>query len=170
MSIINEALKKASKEVSGAEQWKLDLRVKQESAQKRQEPSISPRTSGISWKTVFIALFLCLCAVVIAATWYDWKQMERQKASVIPEKIVEAVKTPQILPKVSSKKHARPKKKIKIPDLKLSGIMMEYPPSALVNGQFVGVGDELEGAVVLEIHKDHVVFEFHGQKFKRSIY
>jgi len=168
MSIINEALKKASKEVKGAEQWKLDVIEKRDTAHKQQmtEPA---KTSGVSWKTVFIALSLCLCAVVIGATWYDWNQMQREKALVIPAGIVAEpvhTKTAEVL----SKKHVLPKKKIKIPDLKLSGIMMEYPPSALVNGQFVGVGDELEGAVVLEIHKDYVMFEFRGQKIKRSIY
>ena len=61
----------------------------------------------------------------------------------------------------------RPHPKKKVSEVELTGIMMENPPQALVNGRFVTVGDKIQGVVVLEIQLDHVTFEYRGRKFKR---
>jgi|GEM_PF-6849180 len=51
------------------------------------------------------------------------------------------------------------------PALQVSGVMISDKPSAIVNGNILGVGMEINGAVVKEISGHGVAFDFQGDMF-----
>jgi type II secretory pathway component PulC len=57
----------------------------------------------------------------------------------------------------------------KTPRIELTGIMMENPPQALINGRFIKVGEKFRGVKVVKIVSDSVTFEYQGRKFKKLL-
>jgi type II secretory pathway component PulC len=57
----------------------------------------------------------------------------------------------------------------KMPMIELTGIMMENPPQALINGRFLKVGGKFGGVKVVKIVSDSVTFEYQGRKFKKLL-
>jgi hypothetical protein len=49
------------------------------------------------------------------------------------------------------------------PPLRVEAVLMAASPEAVVNGEFVGVGDTISGATVIAIGLDSVEFEFDGE-------
>lgn len=54
-------------------------------------------------------------------------------------------------------------------DLEVTGILGGEELSAIVNGKIVKVGDEIEGAKILEIKKDSVKFKHGDRVFTKKI-
>lgn len=61
-------------------------------------------------------------------------------------------------------------KKLEFPEIVLSGVMMENPPTALVNGRIVKAGDTIEGVRIVAIHPDRVVFKYRRRKFIKWLF
>ncbi|MBI1870802.1 MAG: general secretion pathway protein GspB [Chlamydiae bacterium] len=225
MSIINEALKKATIKgegikvsLPGSPVTKLKENILQNRIIQGERPSLvtsRSRYSGIRRIFFFLGLFCCLALLGFSLGYYlkvhplqvkgpvtqkkdppsseiKLQPISSDLKSVLPLSIaqteikqesMEPAKKSFLSPKErsrdteffvsldSEKKHSSTSHlKQKFPKIELTGIMMETPPQALVNGQFVGEGDRVaEGVTVLKIEADHVTLSRNGHPFKKWI-
>ena len=188
MSIINEALKKAAQERGNEKQWMpqkfkpTPIKVDFSRKELLEEELIEERKeSFFSSKKKYYVLFFVLGVVVLSlAVFRGW---ENKKYQLKTEDVNEITLKPlapsfsKVEKTVLSFQNAssdNPSGQVsndnELPFIELTGIMMENPPRALVNGQFVMVGDKVSGVKILKIYPDHVVFRYRKKNFKKFIF
>jgi hypothetical protein len=206
MSIINEALKKASKTSEKNEAWVKTVlesfQTKPQTDKENDKERMALASSHSKMKkslgrkgSVFVflgLLFICgsiggyyfrdkitLAVSQIFNVFQKESQMAVQSPSVsdkilpvLTDQNTQLQEAPSFM--ISEVKEQNFKKnqttsKIskKIPSIELTGIMMENPPQALINGRFLTAGEKFKGIQIVRIFPDHVTFLYQGKKFKK---
>ena len=207
MSIINEALKKASKSSEKEQDWfktvlePFETKSIQKAEKQDKISSLNlpkhPKRSTWSKVRVFLAAFfllILLCGLPFGYYFMNLNLGNAQKVQSIASIQKVAIKPDQIsfavpffaLHAVKEKKEEKketvagshtlssslekPKSESipkKMPRVELTGIMMENPPQALINGRFLKVGAKFKGVKIIQIVSNSVTFEYQGRKFKK---
>jgi hypothetical protein len=105
---------------------------------------------------------LIFCGVIVASQRYLPQVLShpllKDRVATVSQTFKSSL-TKSGLTKLGSKTKAPP-----IPRLKLQGIFYRRPPSAIMNGQLVYVGDQVGPAKVLSIEQHGVTVELSGEK------
>lgn len=186
MSLINDALKRASKSIKQRESRPADtIRL--------QPVESAPRPSPYA----LIAVPLLLLGLVGFASWFFWGYFRGQRPDASPstattKPIIVATKAslpppPPVVPVTNPHSPAAsppstmpattpvpvtptvaaspPPARVSFPDLKLQGIYFRrVRPSVLINGHNVYAGELVDGAKVIVIERQSVTVEWEGQR------
>jgi hypothetical protein len=182
MSIIQEALKKAERQIKDTKQIPAAdgaSRVKTPDTSGPVE-SRKPPVTGHDPRAVAILLVILIVTAVVAASQLFPKKNIPAKSSVPGE----AVSKPAV---VTSKNEELPilpsvifqqphdavqsdEKKPTTPEFVLNGIMyLEGSPRAIINDSMVEVGDAVNGATVVKIDKKNVLLEYNGAEISLDL-
>ena len=184
MSIINEALKKAAMERSSVSEFVSESsREADRLLQIYSQQRILQRRKWV----LFGGISGTLLASVVAFTIFFGSDSPFSNTLLQKEEVVEVASAPVINPapvkelipvaplppappvvieKIKIKKPILPKKYVKLPSLSLSGITKGRGESlAVINNRVVGMGDNVQGAIVVKIDADSVSLLYQDQEF-----
>ncbi len=187
MSVISEALKKVAQERGKEQEWlpkefkstplktdfsKKEILEKKWMGEKKQKNFLS--------KKKYYILFFVLGLIALGTAVFRDLENRKYQISTADSKVFSLKPLTSSLSKEKTfssfkeRDSSGSSKQVsdggEFPLIELTGIMMENPPRALVNGQFVMVGDKVNGVKILKIYSDHVVFRFQKKNFKKFIF
>lgn len=191
MSIIQEALKKAERQIKDAKTPQAaasgsssqgsphPIRTSPAGAAETPKPS-----AGSDPKAVAALLaILVIAAVVAASQLFPGKAVSKTpasetpagrpreqpvspKSSAVPPKAEEFPTLTGIVFQRQQTEEARPA----VPEFVLNGIMyLEGHPRAIINGSMIEPGDMLSGARVVKIEKKYVLLEYNGSEIRLDL-
>ena len=160
MSIILKALKKAEKEEVGGIEKAVSIPIPSSNDSKKKSRSI---IFYASLGVLFVASIVA--ANVITQALADILKGSSAKPSIGKE--LTASKTH--LPVTQPVDVVVLREETELPDFELSGIMMGFPPQALIDGYFFEVGDQHLGMDILRIEPDHIIVSYKGKEFKKRL-
>jgi hypothetical protein len=156
MSIIADALKRAQKR---KEEEKAKQSAEQIPSSEEKKPLIEPKTIAIG----AIALVVGLIAVFVL--------IRPKKVPPPPQPKTYKVKVPVPSAEPVKGEEFVAEKEIELPYLKIGGIMYEPDAEsyAVINDKIVAIGDEIEGATVIDIEKEVVTLRLDNHEFEVRI-
>lgn len=189
MSIIHEALKKAAQESAQADSLSNAVTSKGviSGLKKHQDKglsSVAPRLKRTILRrqsskmplSFYVSLVLTILLLALAGyfvkTYFLPVETESETVENIQSAAPVSVEEPaniQTRTEIKRDKPVRKKKPIKIPKIEITGVMMENPPKALINGHIIQEGSSVDGVKVQKIHADHIKFSYRGKRFSRLV-
>lgn len=184
MSIIQEALKKAERQIKDPKQAPpapsadSSSRVKAPEALSGPVRATKTPAAGHDPKAVAILLVILLVTAVVAASQLFPRKNIPARPSVAeePGKPAAVAAKSEALPALPSVIFQQPQpqqpeeRKAAAPEFVLNGIMyLEGSPRAIINDSMVEVGDTVSGASVVKIDKKNVRLEYNGAEISLDL-
>lgn len=170
MSIIQEALKKAEKNIKNPKQVSAATATLISSSSSPDRPSVKPSrpAAGADPKAVAVLLIVLVVTALFAARqFYPKKNISAKvSAAAVISKSDDQPALPGVL-------FEQPKPYVAAdapPEFILNGIMyLEGSPRAIVNDSMVEAGDMVGGARVVKIEKRNVLLEYDGAELRLDL-
>ena len=191
MSIIHEAIKKAAqdsgKSDSLSEAVLSDRGISGRPKSKERElSSIAPRLKRTlmkreavpSPKSFYVALTLSIFLLIGVGYFFKTYILVDNSESMTDEPALSTSVMPPVVEVTPVMNHAvqplkpagtRRKIPVRIPKIDVTGVMLENPPKALINGHIIEEGSKIDNVRVVNIHSDRIDFSYRGKRFSRIV-